>query len=141
MNYIIKGVKVIMKKIILVQLTLILLFVLVGCDKSGETNAGGTVTITENKWNDQGSSEEKTVYSDIQKGDVISDSSFGTLTVKKIREDYIVISITEGFVEQKGKGINMNADDLTEVKLKKGESISISSKTFDAGITITIEYN
>ena len=51
MNYIIKGVKVIMKKIILVQLTLILLFVLVGWDKSGETNAGGTVTVTENNVN------------------------------------------------------------------------------------------
>ena len=72
---------------------------------------------------------------------MISHSSFGTLTVKKIKEDYIVISVTEGFVEQKGKGINMNADDLTKIKLKKGESITISSKTFDAGITITIEYN
>ena len=34
----------------------------------------------------------------------------------------------------------MNADDLTKIKLKKGESITIASKTFDAGITITIEY-
>lgn len=130
-----------MKKNALAQLTLILLFVLVGCGKSGETNAGGAVTVTESKWNDQGSGEEKTVYSVIQKGDVISDSSFGTLTVKKINEDYVIISVTEGFVEKEGKGINMNSDDLTRIKLKKGERITIASKTFDAGITINIEYN
>ena len=130
-----------MKKSILVQLTLLILFALVGCDKSSETNAGGSVTITENKWNDQGSGEEKTVCSDIKKGDVISDSSFGILTVKKVKKDYIVISVTEGFVEDIGEGINMNADDLRKIKLKKGESITISSKSFDAGITITIEYN
>ena len=55
--------------------------------------------------------------SDIKKGDVISDSSFGTLTVKKIKKDYIVISVTEGFVEDIGEGINMNADDLRKIKL------------------------
>lgn len=130
-----------MKKIVLVLLTLVLIFALVGCNESGDSNAGGEVTVIESKWNDQGSSEEKMVYSDIQKGDVISDSSFGTLTVKKVKKDYIVITVTEGFVEDIGEGINMNADDLRKIKLKKGESISISSKTFDAGITITVEYN
>ncbi|MBR3600488.1 MAG: hypothetical protein IKL53_11510 [Lachnospiraceae bacterium] len=130
-----------MKKITLVQLTFLILFALVGCDKFSETNAGGTVTVTESKWNDQGYSEEETVYSDIQKGDVISDSSFGTLTVKKMNDDYILIALTEGFVEKTGKGINMNADDLTKIKLGKGESITIASKSFDAGVTITIQYN
>lgn len=130
-----------MRKITLVQLTLLILLALVGCDKSGETNAGGTVTVAESKWNDQGYSEEETVYSDIQKGDVISDSSFGTLTVKKMNDDYILIALTEGFVEKTGKGINMNADDLTKIKLGKGESITIASKSFDAGVTITIQYN
>ena len=36
-------------------------------------------------------------------------------------------------------GVKALAD--VNLKLKKGESITISSKTFDAGITITIEYN
>lgn len=130
-----------MKRIVLVLLSLILTFALIGCNKFSDSRDGGSVTITENKWNDQGSGEEKTVCSDIKKGDVISDSSFGILTVKKVKKDYIVISVTEGFVEDIGEGINMNADDLRKIKLKKGESITISSKSFDAGITITIEYN
>ncbi len=130
-----------MKKIVLVQLAFILIFALVGCNKSGDSNAGGKIIVTESKWNELGSSEEEKVLDDIEKGDVLSDTSFGTLTVKKAADDYVVISVSEGFVEQAGIGINMNADDLRKIKLKKGESIRISSKTFDAGITMTIEYN
>lgn len=130
-----------MKKIVLVSIVMILVFALVGCDKFADSNADGEVIVIEDKWNDQGSSEEKYTFDDVKKGDVLSDSSFGTLTVKKIKDDYIIISVSEGFVENTGEGINMNADDLTRIKLKKGESIKVSSKSFDAGITITIQYN
>lgn len=130
-----------MKKIVLLPMILFLMFSLVGCKELGDSKVDCEVIVTEVNWNDQGSSEEKNTFDSVGKRDVLSDSSFGTLAVKKIKEDYIVISVTEGFVENKGEGINMNADDLTKIKLKKGESITISSKTYDAGITITIQYN
>lgn len=130
-----------MKKIALIPLTIILIILLAGCNESNDSDASGEILLTESKWNDQGSSEEEKVFDDIEKGDVLSDSSFGTLTVKKVKKNYIDISVTEGFVEKTGKGINMNADDLTKIKLKKGDSITIASKSFDAGITITIQYN
>lgn len=129
-----------MKRIVLVCLGLIFVFVLTGCNKNVDSKSRGEVKVTEVEWNDQGVGNEETFSIDVQKGDVLSDSSFGTLTVKKVTDDYVLISVSEGFVEKEGKGINMNADDLTKIKLKKGESITIASKTFDAGITITIEY-
>ena len=129
-----------MKRIVLVCLGLIFVFVLTGCNKNVDSKSRGEVKVTEVEWNDQGVGNEETFSIDVQKGDVLSDSSFGTLTVKKVTDDYVLISVSEGFVEKEGKGINMNADDLTKIKLKKGESITIESKTFDAGITITIEY-
>lgn len=129
-----------MKKITLIPLTLILIILLVGCNESGDSNLDGELVVTESKWFEFGSNEEEKILNDVKRGDVLSDSDFGTLTVKKVKNDYLEISVTEGFVEQTGKGINMNADDLSKIKLKKGESITIASKSFDAGITITIEY-
>lgn len=129
-----------MKRIAVLPLMIVLLILLVGCNESSDSDASGEILVTESKWNDQGSSEEEKNFDDVKKGDVLSESNFGTLTVKKITDDYVVISLTEGFVEMTGKGINMNADDLTRIKLKKGESITIASKSYDAGITITIQY-
>ena len=87
------------------------------------------------------SSEEKLLFEEVKSGDVLVETSFGTLKVDTITEEQIIISIIDGcYVERDGDGVNLRAEPLTQIELRKGESIDLSSASMDAGNNLTISF-
>jgi hypothetical protein len=133
----------------LIITVLLMVFVLVcGCvpartdsDNLNDKDKSRVLTVKEEYWWEADGSTNEAVFENIARGDVISEGEFGKFTVKSVTDEKIVIGVKGGFVESNGDTIDMNGEQLTKIKLNKGESIGIASTTYDAGVFLLISYN
>ena len=108
-----------------------------------KNNEDYALRVEENFWSSERSTINEYSFDKVVKGDIISDTSFGLITVDSVSNDYIVLRFNEGnfVVREEGKGINLTADSLTTLQINRGTPISVSSQTMDAGVTVKVKFN
>ncbi len=117
-----------------------LLFGLGGCGEPAPIQKGLTVKVHE--WSDGGGSPDDTVtYTEIRAKEELYNGYASKVTVKKVSEDKIVLSLDGCLVEPNENGtIDMRKEPLKKITVKSGQTIELVSQTMDAGVRLEISY-
>ena len=113
-------------------------------DPAADCGAAPVLTLTEQYWTGwQKEQPEPTVYTfeNIKEGTVIYESLFGTVRVAKVTDDSVQLTLENAcFVEpnQDGRGINLMADPLESITVRRGEEKVLASQSMDAGVWLTV---
>ena len=84
-----------------------------------------------------------TVYTfeNIKEGTVIYESLFGTVRVAKMTDDSVQLTLENAcFVEpnEDGRSIDLSADPLESITVRRGEEKVLASQSMDAGVWLTV---
>ncbi len=117
-----------------------LLFGLGGCGEPAPIQKELTVKVHE--WSDGGSNPDNTVtYTEIRAKEELYSGYASKVTVKKVSEDKIVLSLDGCLVEPNENGtIDMRKNPLKKITVKSGQTIELVSQTMDAGVRLEISY-
>ena len=130
-----------MKKATLIVLAICLLTcVLFGC--GSKTFTGKELTMEVHDWGDTiDSAHEYTLsYTELKAGDEVY-SGYGTITIRSVNEDRIVLSIKDGnYALSDGIVVDLGDKPLKKLTVKDGDTVKIASQTMSAGTSIYITF-
>ena len=133
-----------MRRTILVLALLVLLMPVLSVCQGTEAGSGSLV-VTEQYWT--GWSQEQpepivTSWERIEKGSVIYDGPFGTITVKSVSGGRIRLSIqSSSFVRPYRVGtIKLKTGPIQSLTVRRGREAKIVTETLDFGVSLTIRY-
>ncbi len=134
------------RKVLAIVLSSMMIFTC-GCQNTeSSADSNSTLSVTTLNWGstveyNEAQEPETITYDNLQKGDVVYDGSYGTLTVKSASSSKVVLKSSGGLIEQNEDGtINMMEDAPKSITVNAGEEIILASQTMDSGVTITLEY-
>ena len=128
------------KNILGVVIIIFIMAFLYGC---GNTESVRTsLSIQETQWSEQGSSTyDPSIFTPLQKGDVVYDDNFTKITVTSVNESRIVLAIEGHMVEANDDGtIDLHAEPMEKLELDCGQSIELVSQSMSAGFNLVISY-
>lgn len=136
-------------KLAITLLFLVSIFGIIGCNKTVDDIVTGTkesgslsLEVSEIIWGDTGFvKEEKKTVEVTEVGELISDTSYGTIKVTEVTQEEIIFEFEGSFVVKGDSGINLSAEPLTEFELVRGQTVKFASQTMDAGVTVTVTFN
>ena len=132
MNKIINSLKV--------GMLFIFLIFIYGCGKAEPVQT--SLSIQETQWSEQGSTKyDPTVFTPLQRGDVVYNSHDTMITIKSVTEDKVVLKIYGYMIVPNDDGsINLNGEPLKEIELTNAQTIEVDSLSMSAGFNLTISY-
>lgn len=128
------------KHLTVIIAAIMMIMLINGCGRAAVSQ--NTISIQEKQWNEKGSDPKDILsYSPIKKGDILYNANDTKISVKSINDNKVILAIEGYMVEPNENGtINLNADPLEKIEIKRGESKEIDSQTMDAGFKLYITY-
>ena len=127
-------------------LLLVLIAAMLSVTACGNADQTPTLTVTAVQWSgwskEQPAPTEDT-FENVKKGTVVYDGFGGTVTAVRVSNDSVELRLDNSvFVEPNEDGtINLTAESIESVTIKRGEEKRIDTATLDGGVRLIIRYS